>query len=104
VERRGDDHRPLDAALEQERQRPRGVLGGRLRRRLEDELRPLGPVPEAKHLLRLGDAAGRRPTAEDDHARPELLRQPLRLGDELPAGCADVAAPGSPAVARHDDG
>ena len=104
VERRRDDERPLDPALEQQRQRPGGVLGRDRRGRLDHEL-DLGPAPCVAHLPGLGRRAVRRPAAEDDRAGRVALGEPLGLGHDAAAASGDpVGAVGlEGSVPGYDD-
>src|SRR5215208_7414239 len=95
VQRRAYDDGTLHAALEQQRQRARRVLGRGGRGRLEDEL-DLGPAPPVAHLLRLRQAAAPRPTGEDDDVDARVL------GDAL-GGAHEVGETLGTVMSGHDD-
>ena len=102
--RRADDDGPVDASLDQERQRSGGVLGGIPRVRLDHQL-DVRPLPRGSHLLALGALAVSRAAGEDDGNGIGLSRERLGLRDEPQATAAhavDAVTTGR-AVARHDD-
>ena len=102
VERRADDYGAFDPALEQKRERARGVLGGDRRGRLHDEL-DVRPRP-GQRICSASEGSSARAAGEHDDVDRLAGCDPLGLANELETGARDRRrAAAAPTIPEHDD-